>query len=237
MWGGVGHHPGTLNNQLGRNRDPMSARLRLKLDNLPTFETSPLFCALPRAMELALKSLPHVATRAIASLRFRQRMGRPQTGVSEDHAPVMEVAYLRAALMEYVAMEEVLPADLAARGKGEIPLKIVDTENAMLIILRELRHLQLHVVNSVFLSESKAAVLRGFGRELETEVTIETVPMEELMRIKELRNASRYDGAELDAAIEWFSRTQTQWGIGDVVQAGVQRYAELLIQEYELDAS
>ncbi len=62
-------------------------------------------------------------------------------------------------MMEYVAIEEVLPIDLVIRGLGEEPLRILDTDNAMLILLRELRHLQLHLVNTSFDSTSRSAVL------------------------------------------------------------------------------
>lgn len=218
----------------------MASKFRLHLDGLPHFETSPLFCTLEQSAEDALRQLPNAYERAIAALRFRQCIGGDANAlrVSEDHAGIMQVAYLRAALMEYVAIEEVLPLDLAKRGFGEKPLRILDTGNAMLILLRELRHLQLHLVNTRFKSTSRAAVLRTRNKEEEfkTEVSILTIPIAELRQLKSLRNAARFDPNELDAAISWFSQAQSQWGIGDVVQSGIQIYTTEIVQRYGLGA-
>ena len=126
----------------------------------------------------------------------------------------MQASYLRAALMAYVAIEEVLPLDLAIRGSGEEPLRILDTGNAMLILLRELRHLQLHRVNTTFKSTSKSAVLRSRAKEkeFETKATILTFPTADLCQLKTLRNAARFDPHELDAAIAWFTHAHVPVG-------------------------
>jgi hypothetical protein len=78
--------------------------------------------------------------------------------------------------MEYVAIEEVLSTDLVTRGLGEEPFRILDTGNAMLILLRELRHLQLHLVNTILEGTRKSAVLRTKNRdkEIEPQLTVLT---------------------------------------------------------------
>jgi hypothetical protein len=216
----------------------MGSKYELRLDGLPAFETSPFFCTLEPSTEAALRQLPNAYERAVAALRFRQCIGgdKDALGVSEDHVHIMQVAYLRAALMEYVAIEEVLPLDLVMRGFGEEPLRILDTGNAMLILLRELRHLQLHLVNTAFRSTSRSAVLRTKDKveEFETKLTILTIPTADLRQLKTLRNATRFDPDELDAAISWFIHSQSQWGIGDVMQSGIQVYAAEVVQRYGL---
>jgi hypothetical protein len=149
----------------------------------------------------------------------------------------MQVAYLRAALMEFVGMEEVLPLDLAERGRGESPLRIYDTHDAMLIMLREMRHVQLHLLNTSFDTTEMDAFFR-FGEETHsTQVTVLTVPKADLAQIKRLRNASRFDSVDLNRAIDWLAEAEAKWGIGDVVQSGVQCYADMLIAHYGLDAA
>jgi hypothetical protein len=216
----------------------MGSKYELRLDGLPTFETSPLFCTLEPSTEVALRQLPNAYKRAVAALRFYQRIGgeKDGLGVSEDHVRIMQAAYLRAALMEYVSIEEVLPSDLVMRGFGEKPLRILDTGNAMLILLRELRHLQLHRVNTTFQSTSRSAVLRTRHKEkeFETTLTILTIPTADLRQLKTLRNAARFDPDELDAAISWFIHAQSQWGVGDVMQSGIQVYAAEVVQHYGL---
>lgn len=218
----------------------MNPKIKLCLNDLPRFETSPLFCTLEPSTESAFRQLPNAYERAVAALRFRQKIGsdKEALGVSEEHVRIMQVAYLRAALMEYVAIEEVLPIDLVMRNLGEKPLRILDTGNAMLILLRELRHLQLHLVNTAFKSTSRSAFLRTRNKEEEfkTELTILTIPDADLLQLKALRNATRFDPEELDAAILWFSHAQSQWGIGDIMQSGIQVYAAGIVQHYGLVA-
>ena len=216
----------------------MGSRYQLRLDGLPNFETSPLFCTLEPSTEAALRQFPNAYERAVAALRFCQRIGggKDALGVSEDHVCIMQVAYLRVALMEYVAIEEVLPLDLVMHGFGEEPFRILDTGNAMLIPLRELRHLQLHLVNTTFKTTSRSAVLRTRDKpeEFETNLTILTIPSADLRQLKTLRNAARFDPDELDAAISWFTHAQSQWGIGDVMRSGIQVYAAEVVQRYGL---
>jgi hypothetical protein len=166
----------------------------------------------------------------------RELAGARMFWVSEDHVRIMQVAYLRAALMEYVAIEEVLSTDLVTRGLGEEPFRILDTGNAMLILLRELRHLQLHLVNTILEGTRKSAVPRTKNRdkEIETELTVLTISRADLCQLKSLRNAARFDTDDLDAAISWFSRAQAQWGIGDAILAGIQVYASELVRRYSL---
>jgi hypothetical protein len=146
----------------------------------------------------------------------------------------MKVAYLRAALMEFVAMEEVLPVDLERRSLSENPLRIKSTGLAHLIILRELRHLHLHLATKTFEMQQRDAVL-GFGEEeINTTLSIQLIPYEDLLKLKDLRNANMYESDELEAAITWLNDAQSIWGIGDVLQKGVQKYADALVSAYKL---
>jgi hypothetical protein len=156
----------------------MPTQLLLQFNALPTFETSPALCTLDAESARGLRKLPNVYARAVAALRFRQNIvsSAKHIGVTDEELPIMQVAYLRAALMEFVGMEEVLPLDLADRVQGESPLRIYDTRDAMLIMLREMRHVQLHLLNSSFDSTEMEAFYR-FGEETHTtQVTVLTVP-------------------------------------------------------------
>ena len=207
----------------------MVSLVKLRLYGQPSFESTPIFCCLKEETKNALRSLPCVYKRAVAALRFRQQISGPHS-VSDEDREIMQVAYLRTSLMEFVAMEEVLPFDLQERGLSEKPLKMEATENAMLILLRELRHLQLHVVTTTFSKEVRSAMYIGQEKTLK----IEIVPLTDLLEIKQLKNAKRYDPVELDAAINWLNEAQLNWGIGDVLQRGVQVYADILVNKYNL---
>ena len=134
--------------------------------------------------------------------------------------------------MEFVGMEDSLPTDLRELGIEMPPLRIWDTKNAMLILLRELRHIHIHVGRSKFLRQSKAAVFRGFGKELETDVVARTIPKQDLDQLMVGRRANHFNKQELRAAIDWLEESQNNWGINDVVHAAVNTYASLIIMEY-----
>jgi hypothetical protein len=89
----------------------MGTRIKLRFDGLLHFETSPLFCTLEPSTEAAFRRLPSTYERSVAALSYFRRIRGDidALGVSEEHRRIMQVAYLQAALMEYVANEEVLP--------------------------------------------------------------------------------------------------------------------------------
>jgi len=221
------------NEGLDLHKINMVTQIRLCIDEPPYFESTLIFSSLEKETKKALRNLPQVYQRSVASLRFRQQISDPQS-VSDEDKEIMKVAYLRASLMEFVAMEDVLCFDLAERGLNETPLKMADTECAMLILLRELRHLQLHLVTTSFSEARKEAVYRGGEEEIRTVRTINLVPYDDLRKIKQLKNAKRFATHELDAAIEWLNKAQLNWGIGDVLQRGIQKYADALVKKYHL---
>lgn len=211
----------------------MATKVKIEIDEPPDFESSSIWCRLRLRTKQGLRRLPHVYERSVAALRFRQQIGNPHA-VSEEDRDIMKVAYLRAALMEFVAMEEVLPVDLKRRSLGEEPLRIKSTGSAHLIILRELRHVHLHLATKTFEAQQREAVLRFGEEETNTTLSIELIPYEDTLKIKELRNANAYENNELDAAISWLNEAQSNWGIGDVLQRGVQKYADALVSAYKL---
>jgi hypothetical protein len=77
-------------------------------------------------------------------------------------------------------------------------------------------------------------VFRFGEQETNTTLTIELIPYEDLLNLKRLRNASKYAADELDEAIIWLNEAQSSWGIGDVLQRGVQKYSYALICAYGL---
>ena len=134
--------------------------------------------------------------------------------------------------MEFVGMEDSLPTDLRALGINKPPLRIWDTKHAMLMLLRELRHIHIHVGRSKFLHRNKAAVFRGFGKELETNVVVRTIPKQDLDQLMVGRRAKHCNEHELRAAIDWLEESQNNWGIHDVVHAAINTYARLITMEY-----
>ena len=209
-------------------------KVQMLLTELPMFEASPIFCCLDDDVERDLQKFVNIFERASVALRFLQNEGADasQLNVRKEEEEQMQAAYLRASLMEFVGMEDSLPTDLRALGIYKPPLRIWDTKNAMLILLRELRHIHIHVGRSKFLRRNKAAVLRGFEKELETHVVVRTIPKQDLDQLVVGRRAKNFHKHELRAAIDWLDESQNNWGIHDVVHAAVNTYARLITTKY-----
>lgn len=90
-------------------------KLALRLDGLPTFESTPSFFSLPDAVGARLARLPYVFARTNTALRFNSLVGADSATihVRDDELGHMRAAYLRAALMDFVGIEDTLPGGLA----------------------------------------------------------------------------------------------------------------------------
>jgi hypothetical protein len=204
--------------------------VKLRLYGQTIFESTFVFCSLENKTKNSLCNFPQVYQRSVAALQFRRQISN-SNGASDEIGEIMKVAYLRASLMEFVGMEEMLKADLQIMGLRQEPLKMNATENAMLILLRELRNLQLHIKTITLSNDDRPAIYLGQERN----ISIEIIPLTDLQGIKDVRNARYYDPGELDDAINWLNDAQMNWGIGDIIHRGVQVYADLIIDKYNLN--
>jgi hypothetical protein len=203
-------------------------KIKLLFDNLPTFERTPLFVSLDDDIDQRLRKLPDTYARCNAALRFNLwgRLKADMLGVREDELVSIQAACFRASLMEFVGMEEALPSEVTS------PLRIRDTRNAMLVVLRELRNIQVHVTQSDFISTKRPAVLRWNEKEHEHELIALTIPQTDLNRLKDKRKISHYDRADFERAITWLEQAQEHWGIHDVLLQGIWTYAQCVVEAH-----
>lgn len=203
-------------------------KLRLNFEGLPTFESTPMFFSLDDDVDARLRMLPATYARCNAALRFMSHIGAnaDHLCVRTDELESMRVAYLRAALMEFAGMEEALVIDL---GRGQPLLRIRETRNAMLIVLRELRNVQIHLVKSDLVSSARPAVLRYRGEEHTQELTALTIPQRDLDRLRDSRSAPYCHRDDFARAVDWLAEAQEHWGIADVVMRGIWAYAAAIV--------
>lgn len=209
----------------------MNQKVRLSFEGLPSFESTPLFFTLENGVDARLRTLPATYARCNAALRFMSNIGADadHLHVRAEEVEGMRVAYLRAALMEFVGMEEALVIDL---GREPPPMRISRTQNAMLVALRELRNVQVHLIRSDLLSSKRSAVWRYQGREESHDLTALTIPRQDLDRLKDPRTASYCDRTDFRRAVDWLADAQEHWGIADVVMRGIWAYAEAIVDAH-----
>jgi hypothetical protein len=203
-------------------------KIKLRFDELPTFERTPLFVSLADDIDQRLRTLPDTYARCNAALRFNLwgRLKADMLGVREEEIASMQSACVRASLMEFVGMEESLPSEVRSA------LRIRDTQNAMLVVLRELRNIQVHVTQSGFISSKRRTVLRWNEKEHEHELVALTIPQADLDRLRDKRKISHYDRADFERAISWLEQAQEHWGIHDVLLQGIWTYARCVVDAH-----
>lgn len=194
-------------------------KIKLLFDDLPTFAGTPLFFSLENDIDQRLRTLSNTYARCNVALRFNSWASADGKGlgVREDELQSMRAGCLRAALMEFAGMEEALASDLKA---SVSLLRIRDTKNAMLVVLRELRNIQIHVIGTELRSAKRPAVLRWNDQEHQHELTALLIPNYDLNKLKDSRNTSSYDRADFNRAVDWLEQAQEHWGILDVCVKG-----------------
>lgn len=206
----------------------INSKIHLDFDDLPTFESTPLFFSLDAHVDARLRTLPATYARCNSALRLMSNIGAgsDHMQVRAEEVESMRVAFLRASLMEFVGMEEALRIDL---GRNQVPLRISDTRSAMLVVLRELRNVQIHLINADLVSSKRSAVSNFHGDEQKHELTALTIPRLDLDRVKDVRSAAYCHRDDLERAVDWLAEAQEHWGIADVVMRGIWAYAKAIV--------
>jgi len=207
-------------------------RARLSLQDLPSLEYLAVACRLEPEIDAGLARFEETHSRANVALRFllNQDASAEHLRVRAEEERQMQAGLLRAALMEYVGMEDCLPGDLRRMGLPGPALRINDTGSAMLVLLRELRHVHVHVGQTRFERREQTAVFHVPNREvLEVTLPVLTIPRADLEQLRDSRHSSRYHADELAAAIDWLDVAQGHWGIRLVVQAAINDYARRIL--------
>lgn len=206
-------------------------KIKLLFNDLPTFEGTPLFFTLEDDIDRRLRTLSNTYAKCNVALRFNSwaSADAKALGVRDDELASMRAGCLRAALMEFAGMEEALASDV---NDSVPPLRIRDTKNAMLVVLRELRNIQIHVIGTELRSAKRSAVLRWNDQEHQHELTALLIPHSDLDKLKDSHNSSRYDRADFDRAVDWLAQAQEHWGILDVVREGIWAYAKAIVNAH-----
>jgi hypothetical protein len=109
-----------------------------------------LYIGLPFEIEEAINVFPETSGRFEGALKFCWFVSSTPDllHAQEPKATSIREAFLRAALAEYVSTEETLKRDLKKLNTKGKAIKITDSTNPLLHIMRELRNLEIHLTSS-----------------------------------------------------------------------------------------
>ena len=176
-----------------------------------------------------MSRFPETTERAKSAVRFLS--GEHGSYGTEHEKARSHEAYLRAALAEFVSMEETLPRDLARANIIGAPIRLTNSPNPLLHIVRELRHLEIHQRTSLMSHFSIKALWGEARKPIDFQVWYIdpiTVPA-----FKRLRNAKYYSDADIADMLNWFEDAQKQWGISEIVLRAIKEFCKLIIKQYE----
>jgi hypothetical protein len=185
----------------------------------------------------AMQPLCRALTRAQNAVRFAwfSEGDAELMRCRETEAHHLREGFLRAALAEFVSMEDVLKLDLSTLGISAPPLRLNQTPKPILHLFRELRNHEIHLRQSSLSVTQKDALWGHIERPAEARPlrisiwTLEGVTFESFL---ELRNARLYTKAEISCFVGWFNKGQAAWGIQQLLLIAIEEYCRELVHAY-----
>jgi hypothetical protein len=197
-----------------------SNQIQLDFGLLPTLEAGAMFVALDPELDERLKSFPATHDRAMGALAFSARISN--TRASEDGSDIkLREAFCRASFGEFVSMEESIVYDCP---NGQHP-KIADTRNPLLHVLKQLRNMQFHVMNSTLENEEHGVV----WAEQESRMKFWYIQDISVTDFNRLRAAHRYSHGDKEEMVSWFNTSQRKWGVTQLILEAVGAYANIIV--------
>lgn len=211
----------------------MARKYTLDLALLEGIKAGSLVMALPPGLEKNLSRTPSAAPHFDAILKFLHLVDLGETGLHAkgENLRWRREACLRAALSEYVSIDNAVRVDAEAQGLREAPVAIRSPHPAIHLV-RELRNLELHLSPSRLIQDRRTYLYRWEGMEKSLDSEILLIDDLTIGRLRSLDNVRHYRLAEFAAAVDWFNREQEAWGVVEVLRVVTTRRAEEVVEAF-----
>jgi hypothetical protein len=193
---------------------------QLDFSLLPPLQTGSMFSALKSEIDAKLKQYPATYDRANGALSFSAKICNTPKANDGSNLKLRE-AFVRAALGEFVSMEEAVYYDAPNGNNG----KIKDSRNPLLHMMKQLRNMQFHLMSSTLNTSKKPIVWAS----QESTITLWYVQDIAVSDFDRLRNANRYSASDKTQLISWFNSSQKEWGINQLILEAVNAYATEIV--------
>lgn len=188
---------------------------------LPTLEKGSAVYRLPPELDRKLSAFPATYDRARGALSFSVKINHEPR--CDDGADMKaRESLIRAALGEYVSMEEAIKWD---RPDSQTP-RIRDSRNPLLHMMKELRNLQFHEITSPLRARPEKIIYAG------TEFDVDLYCVEDLKEedFDRLNNAKFYSPDDKTRMIQWFNENQAKWGVSELILRAVTIFARDIVR-------
>lgn len=207
----------------------------INIHNFPTIDHGHVCASLNKKVQNKLHKFPQTYSRAECAISFCWFIsGGKDTLFHDDlnRRNRLREGFLRAALAEFVSMEETLIRDLDNTNSTKTAIKINNSSNPLLHILRELRNLEIHLNSSTLSADQRDFMWKPFGEERNVTTNVWYIDNLQPSDFLQLRNARNYNLTELEMCINRFLAEQKEWGIQEMIIRGVNSYSEEIIDEF-----
>lgn len=190
-------------------------------------------CDLGDNRKNSLVIFKHVFERASCALHFTSKFH------SEDDE-IIKKGLLRAAISEFVSMEEVLKIDSDINNISLDPLLIINTENPLLHIVKQLRNYNIHIGSSIIDYASETKRIFGTIEDFEKGTGYEYTDREavisnlDIAEFNKLKDAKKYYQSDKIKIIEWFNQNQIKWGVDHLIYLAILDYCDEIITYYKI---
>ncbi|OQB45145.1 MAG: hypothetical protein BWY02_02611 [bacterium ADurb.Bin157] len=186
---------------------------------LPVIEGISLIFSIPDHICDAFSDFENTYNRARCAVYFALQ-------ISKNTTQILREGYFRAALTEFVSMEETSKKEL-----GGIKHRLITaSQNPLLHIMKQLRNLQIHLVSNHLDSSTHTISFHGTDYQLQKWHIQEELTLNDFA---ELDQRKFYKDTDLQQVIAWFNETQKQWGVHALIRQAVIMYAEELMQKFK----
>lgn len=207
---------------------------KLDFRQLPVLNNKrPWLCQLGDKRTNSLKTFGHVFERANCVLHFTAKF-------HSENNEIIKKGLLRAAVSEFVSIEEVIKIDSDINNISLPPLLIIKTENPLLHIVKQLRNYNIHLGSSVidYTEETIRTfgtldnINNGTGYEYEdNEAIIKNLDIIEFNKLKDAKHYTNQDKLDI---IDWFNKNQIKWGVDHLIYLATLDYCDRIITYYSL---
>lgn len=194
----------------------------VNIEKLESFLAPGIFVRISPEVEKEIEVFSEVHERIKGCVAFCHQIGQK----SEDGNIDKSRKYLRAALAEFVSLEDAAEID-CPQGLATGSLGILSLDDARLHTVRLLRHANVHLSACNIDKTSRSASWEGPDGFVDFDYTVFFIP-EIRESIVATRQASKYSPSDLDEMISWIEKEQMEWGINHLIL----RSAELYVTEF-----
>lgn len=177
---------------------------------------------------------------------FKNVLERAECALSftaQFHSENNEIAkrgLLRAAISEFVSIEEVVKIDLDINNISLSPLLIIKTENPLLHIVKQLRNYNIHIGSSVIDYTEETKRTFGTNEQFANKTGYEYTDNEaiitnlDITEFNKLKDSKHYYMQDKINAIKWFNQNQIKWGVDHLIYLATLNYCDRIITYYNL---